>query len=36
MNKYTLYLPLFFALFALAGCEKEHTGYLFTEMPAIP
>ena len=36
MNKYTLYLPLFFALFALAGCEKEHTGYLFTEYPRYP
>ena len=36
MNKYTLYLPLFFALFALAGCEKEHTGYLFTENARYP
>ena len=36
MNKYTLYLPLFFALFALAVCEKEHTGYLFTENARYP
>lgn len=36
MNKYTIYLSLFWGLFALAGCEKEHTGYLFTEDARYP
>lgn len=36
MNTYTIYLTLFFAFFALAGCEKEHTGYLFTDDARYP
>ncbi len=36
MNKYNIYLSLFWGLFALAGCEKEHTGYLFTEDARYP
>lgn len=36
MNTYTIYLTLFFAFLVLVGCEKEHTGYLFTDDARYP
>lgn len=36
MNKYIIHFGFLFALFALTGCEKEHTGYLFTDDARYP
>ncbi|MDE5610606.1 MAG: hypothetical protein K2I90_01130 [Odoribacter sp.] len=36
MNKSTIYLNFLLILLALTGCEKEHTGYLFTENARFP
>lgn len=36
MKKYIQYFTFLFAFFVLVGCEKEHTGYLFTDDAQYP
>lgn len=35
-NRYITYIGFFFILWMLAGCEKERTGYLFTDNARYP
>ena len=36
MKQFNICLGFFLTLFVLASCEKEHTGYLFTENARFP